>query len=158
MAKSDAIERFIRAAAEVGITVEPVRYPDGTRTAADAAAAIGCDVAQIAKSLIVIGPDGPVLALTAGHHRMDLDRLGEILGGPVVMSDAETARAATGFAIGGTPPFGHPGPIPTLLDPSLLTHEIVYGAAGTPDSCFPIAPADLKRVTNAAISDFVIDT
>jgi len=158
MAKSDALERFIRAAGEVGITVEPVRYPDGTRTAADAAAAIGCDVAQIAKSLIVIGPDGPVLALTAGHHRIDLDRIGEILGGPVVMSDADTARAATGFAIGGTPPFGHPALIPTLLDPSLLTHEIVYGAAGTPDSCFPIAPADLRRVTNAAISDFVKDT
>ncbi|GJM38883.1 MAG: aminoacyl-tRNA deacylase [Acidimicrobiales bacterium] len=155
MARSDALERFTAAARERGITVDAVRYPDGTRTAADAAAAIGCDVAQIVKSLVVIGPDGPALALTAGHHRVDLDKLSDHLGGPVRMSDAETARSATGFAIGGTPPFGHPEPLPTFLDPSLLDHEIVYGAAGTPDSCFPIGPEVLRGVTNATVFGFV---
>ena len=155
MAKSDARDRFLAAAADAGIPVEPVRYPDGTRTAADAAAAVGCDVSQIVKSLVVIGPDGPALALTAGHHRIDLGRLAEVLGGPVEMADAPAVRDATGFAIGGTPPFGHPAPLPTYLDPALLEHEAVYGAAGTPDSCFAIAPEALQRVTNARIASFV---
>ena len=155
MPEPRAVERFRSAAAEAGITVEPVRYPEGTRTAADAAAAIGCDVSQIVKSLVVLGPAGPALALTAGHHRIDLDRLAAVVGGPVAMSDADTAREATGFAIGGTPPFGHPSPLPTYLDPSLLEHETVHAAAGTADTCFPIAPEALKSVTNATIADFV---
>ena len=154
MAKRSAYDRFLAAAAEAGIPVEPVRYPAGTRTAADAAAAVGCDVSQIVKSLVVIGPDGPALALTAGHNRVDLERLAEVVGGPVEMSDPGTARDATGFTIGGTPPFGHPRPLPTYLDPSLLDHEVVYGAAGTPDSCFPIAPTALEAVTNATIAAF----
>lgn len=155
MVKPEAYDRFLEAASDAGITVEPVRYPDGTRTAADAAAAVGCEVSQIVKSLVVIGPDGAVLALTAGHNRIDLDRLGELLGGPVRMSDAVSAREATGFSIGGTPPFGHPTPMRTLIDPSLFDHDIIYGAAGTPDSCFPISPETLQRVTNASPEAFV---
>lgn len=155
MAKVDALERFRVAAAAEGVEVDPVRYPEGTRTAADAAAAIGCDVAQIVKSLVVIGPTGPALALTAGHNRLDPARLGDALGGEVTMSDPETARAATGFAIGGTPPFGHPTPIPTFMDPSLLEHDVVFGAAGTPDTCFPIDPQMLLDVTDATVLGFV---
>lgn len=155
MAKPDAAERFLAAAALAGVAVDPVRYPDDTRTAVDAAAAVGCSVAQIVKSLVLIGPEGPVLALTAGHHRIDLARIGEILGGPTRMSNADEARGATGFSIGGTPPFGHPAPIPTLIDPSLLEHNRVFGAAGTPDSCFPIAPDVLLQVTNAVPEAFV---
>lgn len=147
-------ERFLAAAAAVGVEVDAVVYPDGTRTAADAAAAVGCDVRQIVKSLVVVGPDGPALALTAGHHRVDLDRLAELLGGPVEMADAATVREATGFAIGGTPPFGHPHPLPTLLDESLLEHDVVHAAAGTPDSCFPIAPERLLAVTGATRAGF----
>ena len=155
MAKLDASERLLAAATDAGITVEPVRYPDGTRTAVDAAASVGCDVSQIVKSLVVVGPDGPALALTAGHHRVDLELLSVVLGGPTRMSDANEAREATGFTIGGTPPFGHPSPIRTVLDPSLLDHEVVYAAAGTADSCFPIAPDVLQRVTFAAPEAFV---
>lgn len=155
MARVDARERFVAAAADAGVDIDPVRYPEGTRTAADAAAAIGCEVAQIVKSLVVLGPDGPLLALTAGHHRLDLDRLGDVVGGPVTMSDPDSARAATGFAIGGTPPFGHHAPLPTYMDPSLLDHDVVHGAAGTPDSCFPIAPTRLRDVTDATVVDFV---
>ena len=155
MAKADAYERFLTAAAEAGILVEPVRYPEGTRTAADAAAAVGCGVSQIVKSLVVVGTDGPALALTAGHHRIDLDLLAEVMGGPVEMSDARAARDATGFSIGGTPPFGHPSPLRTYIDPSLLDHEVVYAAAGTPDSCFPIGPALLRAATGATIAGFV---
>jgi prolyl-tRNA editing enzyme YbaK/EbsC (Cys-tRNA(Pro) deacylase) len=134
-----------------------VHYPDGTRTASDAAAAVGCDVAQIVKSLVLTGPDGPVLALTAGHHRVDLDRLASVVGGEVRMATPDEVRAATGFAIGGTPPFGHPAPIPTVLDPSLLEHETVYAAAGTPATCFPIAPDRLRDATASTVAHFTAD-
>lgn len=149
MAKAGGGERFAQAAAELGITIEPVVYPEGTRTAVDAAVAIGCQLSQIAKSLLVIGPEGPVLALTAGHHRIDLDALGAFVGGAVRMADATEARDATGYAIGGTPPFGHPTPIRTVIDPALLEHETVYGAGGTPDRCFPIASAQLATIAGA---------
>ncbi|MEM8708150.1 MAG: YbaK/EbsC family protein [Actinomycetota bacterium] len=156
MAKIGGAERFLQAATALGIDVDPVTYPDGTRTAADAAAAIGCELSQIAKSLLVMSDDGPVLALTAGHHRLDLDKLGGHLGRAVRMANADEARAASGYAIGGTPPFGHPAPIPTLIDPALLAHETVYAAAGTPDRCFPISSARLQEATGAEPVDFVI--
>lgn len=156
MAKEDAVSRFCAAAAVLSIEVDPVRYPDGTRTAADAAAAIGCELSQIAKSLVCAGPDGPVLALTAGHNRLDLTKLSAVVGGEVRMATADEARSASGYAIGGTPPFAHPAPIPTWIDPDLLAHELVYGAAGAPDACFPIKSADLLRVTGAEPVDFVV--
>lgn len=154
MAREGGAERFVRAAAALGIEIEPVVYPEGTRTAVDAAEAIGCELSQIVKSLLVVGPGGPVLALTAGHNRMDLEALGAIVGGEVRMANADEAREATGYAIGGTPPFGHPEPIRTLLDPSLLDHEIVFGAGGTPDRCFPIASSRLHAVTGAETASF----
>ena len=154
MAKEGGAERFVRAAAALGIEIEPVVYPEGTRSAADAAAAIGCELSQIVKSLLVVGPDGPVLALTAGHNRIDLDALGALVGGQVRMADASEARDATGYAIGGTPPFGHPEPIRTLVDPSLLEHEVVYAAGGTPDRCFPILSTVLADVTGAEAASF----
>ncbi len=156
MAKEDGLARFTQAAGVAGVEVRPVRYPAGTRTAADAAAAIGCDVSQIAKTLVCTGPTGPVLALTAGHNRVDLDRLGGLVGGGVRMANADEVRAATGYAIGGTPPFGHPEKIPTFIDPDLCVHQTIYGASGTPDSCFPIAPAELIRVTGAAEEVFTV--
>ncbi len=154
MAREGGGERFVRAAAALGIEVEAVVYPDGTRTAADAAAAIGCELSQIVKSLLTIGPDGPVLALTAGHNRIDLEALATTVGGETRMADADEAREATGYAIGGTPPFGHPEPIRTLIDPALLDHEVVYAAGGTPDRCFPIPSATLARVTGAEPATF----
>ena len=156
MATDDALTRFSQAAGRADIEVRPVRYPEGTRTAADAALAIGCDVGQIVKSLVCTGPDGPVLALTAGHNRVDLDRLGELIGGEVRMATADEARSATGYSIGGTPPFGYPAAVPTLIDPDLLVHTTVYGAAGTPDSCFPITPAQLVAVTKATPGSFTV--
>lgn len=163
-----ALERFADAAAALGIEVAAVRYPSGTRTAEDAAAAIGCDVAQIVKSLVFAatpvdgsGPPaglpadpagtGVVLVLTSGAHRVDTDRVGRHLGVVLSRADPETARAATGFAIGGTPPFGHPRPLPTVLDRALLDHEVVFAAAGTPDACFPIDPHRLLAVTRAEV-------
>lgn len=153
MARSDALERFTASAAEHGILVDPVRYPEGTRTAADAAAAVGCDVAQIVKSLVLTGPQGAVLVLTSGASQVDLDALGERLGGEVRMATPDEVRAATGYAIGGTPPFGHPAALPTIVDPVLVRHEVVWAAAGTPDSCFPIDPDALAELTSASEVD-----
>ena len=154
MAKTGGAERFVLAAAELGVAVDAVTYPEGTRTAAEAAAAIGCELSQICKSLLVIGSDGPVLALTAGHNRVDLAALGTLVGGEVRMADAREARDSTGYAIGGTPPFGHPTPIRTLIDTDLLEHTVVYGAAGTPDRCFPIDSQHLLEVTGAEPARF----
>lgn len=148
-------ERFELAAAALGIDVAATEYPDGTRTAADAAAAIGCDVAQIVKSLVFTADGRPILALTSGANRVAVGRLAEAAGVDVVaQADADTVRAATGFAIGGTPPFGHDQVLDTYIDPDLLTHETVWAAAGTPSTCFPIAPAALLAVTNAIEAEF----
>ena len=156
VASSDALERFAASAAELGVVVEATRYPEGTRTAVHAAAAVGCDVAQIVKSLVLTGPDGPVLVLTSGASKVDVDALAGVLGGDTRMATADEVRAATGYAIGGTPPFGHPAPLRTLIDPALLGHDEVYAAAGTPDSCFPLTPARLVEATGAAGADIFV--
>ena len=98
------LERFRAEARELGVPVAPVRYPAGTRTAADAAAAVGCDVGQIVKSLVFASPTKLVLALTSGDNQVDIDRLGKLVGEEVSLADPEVVRGATGFAIGGTPP------------------------------------------------------
>ncbi len=157
---ADARERFLAAAADLGIAIDPVTYPDGTRTAQDAAAAIGCDVDQIVKSLVfvAVGEDGgerPVLALTSGGNRVDPERLAALFGAVRVRkAEAAEAREATGFAIGGTPPFGHPAPIDTVLDPHLATFAEVWAAAGTPRDVFRLTPDDLRRAGARDAGDF----
>jgi prolyl-tRNA editing enzyme YbaK/EbsC (Cys-tRNA(Pro) deacylase) len=152
---SGAIDRFLAAARELGLEPEIHRFPEGTKTADDAARAIGSDVAQIVKSLVFTADDGPLLALTSGANRADTSRLAELVGAREVRrATPEEARAATGFAVGGTPPFGHPGPVRALCDRALLAHEVVWAAAGTPDSVFPLTPADLLRCSGAEVADF----
>lgn len=151
---ASGFERFRAAAEELGVQVEPVRYPAGTRTAADAAAAVGCEVGQIVKSLVFATPTKLVLALTSGANQVDTDRLGGLAGEEVSLADPETVRGATGFAIGGTPPFGHLNPLATWIDEDLLAYDIVWAAAGTPDSCFPIVPAQLVAASGATPADF----
>lgn len=149
-----ALERFLEAAAVLGITPEVREFPDGTRTAAEAAAAVGCDVGQIVKSLVFVADGEPLLALTSGANRADPARLGALAGATEVRkADAEEARAATGFAIGGTPPFGHPRRLRVLVDQDLLGYEVVWAAAGTPKSVFPIAPDDLLRASGGEPAD-----
>lgn len=156
----DARTRFLTAAAGLGIDISPVTYPEGTHTAEDAAAAIGCDVAQIVKSLVFVAVDDggaqrPVLALTSGARRVDTGALATAVGATRVRkADAEEVRAATGFAIGATPPFGHPTPLPTLLDPHLSEHDEVWAAAGTPRDVFPLTPSDLLRAGARDAGDF----
>jgi len=151
---ASGLERFRAAAEELGVSVAPVRYPAGTRTAADAAAAVGCDVGQIVKSLVFATPTRLVLALTSGANQVDTDRLGELTGEKISLAAAEAVRSATGYAIGGTPPFGHLNPLPAWIDQDLLAYDTVWAAAGTPDSCFPIAPAQLAATAEALVGDF----
>ena len=151
---SGAIDRFLRAAHELGLEPEVLRFPQGTKTAADAARAIGCDVAQIVKSLVFTADDGPLLAYTSGANRADTVRLAALAGvREVRRATPEEARAATGFAVGGTPPFTM-DPMRSFIDETLLGFETVWAAAGTPDSVFSITPADLVRVTGATVAAF----
>jgi prolyl-tRNA editing enzyme YbaK/EbsC (Cys-tRNA(Pro) deacylase) len=145
-----AVDRFVARAAELGIVVEPRTFPEGTRTALDAATAIGCAVGAIVKSLVFVADGRPVLVLTSGANRVDEERLATALGASAVRkADADEVRAATGYAIGGTPPFGHDTALEVLLDEDLTTHAQVWAAAGTPSTVFPIDPGTLTSVTGA---------
>jgi len=147
---AEATERFASAARALGFEPEISRFPEGTRTAADAAAAVGCDVAQIVKSLVFAAGDDPVLVLTSGANQVDEAAVAAALGvDRIGKADAAVVREATGFAIGGTPPFGHVGELVTLIDEDLFDHDVVWAAAGTPDSCFPIAPDQLAELARA---------
>lgn len=151
---SNAIDRFLEAARVLGHPVEVRRFPEGTKTAEDAARAIGCRVGQIVKSLVFMAEGRSVLALTSGANRADVERLAELVGAAEVRrASPEEARAATGFAVGGTPPFGHPERIRTFLDRDLLAFEEVWAACGTPDSVFRTTPGELQRTALAEVAD-----
>lgn len=157
---ADARDRFADAAAELDVEIDPVTYPEGTRTAQDAADAIGCSVAQIVKSLVFIAEatdvdDRPVLALTSGARKVDTASLATLLAvDRVRKATADEVREATGYAIGGTPPFGHPRPLDTYLDPTLTEFEEVWAAAGTPRDVFRLSPQDLRRAGAQEVGDF----
>ncbi len=142
------------AATAAGLDVAVVTYPDGTRTAADAAAAIGCDVAQIVKSLIFVVGGQVTLALVSGANQLDEKKLAAATGGgKAKRADADQVREAAGFPIGGVPPFGHRTALPVYVDPDLLGFDRVWAAAGTPHTVFALAPADLVRVTGATVTE-----
>ena len=149
--RSDAIERFTVEAEASGLEVEVQQYPGGTRTAADAAEAVGCHVDQIVKSLVFMADVRPVLVLCSGGRRVDEERLASYLGTEIRIAGASEVRAATGFAIGGTPPLGHTVPLRTVVDPHLMDFDQVWAAAGTPDSVFPVKPKDLVKATGGAV-------
>ena len=139
--------------AESGIGVAVKQFPEGTRTAVDAARAVGCQVEQIVKSLVFVAGGRPVVALVSGANRLDEKRLAAVAGEPVTKADAETARTATGYAIGGVPPFGHATDLPVYMDRDLLGHGVVWAAAGRPDSVFEIAPERLRDLSQAVMAD-----
>ncbi len=124
-----------------------------TRTAREAAAAVGCSVEQIVKSLVFRGvtTDRAYLVLLSGSDRVDESRLAAVVGEPVVRADPEFVRQATGFAIGGVPPVGHDRPLPTLIDDRLLALPELWAAAGTPQAVFPLTPAELLRLTGGRV-------
>jgi prolyl-tRNA editing enzyme YbaK/EbsC (Cys-tRNA(Pro) deacylase) len=152
-----ATDRFLARAAALGVEVRPRRFPDGTRTAAQAAAAVGCDVAQIVKSLVFIADARPVLVLTSGANRVDEAKLAAATGATEVRkATADEVRAATGYAIGGTPPFGHDEPLEVLCDEHLLDHDVVWAAAGTPMDVFDLAPSVLLTASGAVRTDVAV--
>ena len=138
------------AASDTGIVVK--EFPQGTRTAVDAARALGCDLGQIVKSLVFVVGGKPVVALVSGANRLDERRLSAVAGEPVLKADAETARSATGYAIGGVPPFGHATEVPVFMDRDLLAYSVVWAAAGRPDSVFEIAPERLRDLSAATVA------
>ena len=137
----------------LGATSEVKHMPDSTRTAPEAAAAVGCDVAQIVKSLIFrsVAGDEAILVMVSGADRVDESLLAGVVGDQVERATAEFVRARTGFAIGGVPPVGHSEPVATYLDEHLLDLDLVWAAAGTPNAVFPIKPAELARITSAKV-------
>lgn len=148
------IERVSAAALRAGLEIAVERFPEGTRTAEDAARAIGCSVGQIVKSLVFIADGTPVVALVSGEHRVDTGRLAAATAASEVRrATGEEARAATGFAIGGVPPFGHAAPLTVLVDAALLRHARLWAAAGLPDAVFGLAPDDLVRASGGRVAD-----
>jgi prolyl-tRNA editing enzyme YbaK/EbsC (Cys-tRNA(Pro) deacylase) len=139
------------AGKETGLAVK--EFPAGTRTAIDAARAVGCEVGQIVKSLVFVAGGRPVVALVSGANRLDEKRFAAVAGEPVLKADAETARTATGYSIGGVPPFGHATDVPVFMDRDLLGYEVVWAAAGRPDSVFQIAPDRLRDLSGATLTD-----
>lgn len=153
MAEHPNVARVLAAAARQGTQLEIRRFPAGTRTAVDAATAVGCEVADIVKSLVFIADGRPLLALVSGADRVDLAALGGILGASEVQrATGDEARDATGVAIGGIPPFGHVADLPVLMDEHLLQRSTVWAAAGLPDTVFSIGPHELARLAGATIA------
>lgn len=155
---SKSMARVTRALEAAGLRAE-IHALGEARTAAQAAAVAGCHIDQIAKSIIFAGADSgrAVLFLTAGGNQVDPMRASAVAGEGLGKADAALIRAQTGFAIGGVAPVGHLSPIRAYLDPRLMDFAVIWAAAGTPHHIFPIAPADLHRLTGAELADFTAD-
>lgn len=132
-------ERFQARLRELGLDSEVQELADSTRTAQEAAAAVGVEVGQIVKSLVFVDDEGPLLCLCAGDRRVDTERLGH----GVRQAKGDEVRAATGFAIGGVPPVGHEQPVRTVVDASLRRFDVVWCAGGTPHAVFSTSPEAL---------------
>ena len=146
-------QRFQRTMQTLGFSIEVVELSDSTRTAKEAAQAIGTRVEQIVKSLIFKGQhtDKPILVVASGTNRVNEKRLSELVGEPIGKADADFVRQHTGFAVGGVPPTGHIQPIATYIDEDLLRYEEIWAAAGTPHAVFRLTPADLQKMTAGSV-------
>lgn len=146
-------DRVKLAAEQAGLDISVLEMPQSTRTAEEAAAACGCDVAQIVKSLIFRRADNgrPVLLLVSGSNRVDLDKVAGVIGSALLRADADYVRAETGFAIGGVAPIGATAPIATYMDENLLAFETIWAAAGKANSLFRTEPAPLAKAAGAEV-------
>ena len=143
-----------RARREYDFEVDVKEFPEGTKTAADAAAAIGCDVAQIASSIAMRADDALVVVVTSGANRVDAEKVADLHGAKTVeMADAGEIKATLGWSIGGVPPFCHDADVPVYMDETLAEFEKLWAAAGTPEAVFPIAPDRLRELAGAEIAD-----
>lgn len=145
------VDRFREAVARLGLDPQVREFDESTHTAVEAAAAIGCDVAAIVKSLVFAADGAPLLVLVSGPNRVDTVALGARLGATIGKADAAFVKSATGYSIGGVPPLGLAAPVRTVMDETLLALDVVWAAAGTATSVFPIAPAELARLAGAEI-------
>ena len=154
---SKSLRRVQSALTEAGVSAEVMEMPAETRTAQQAADAAGCDLDQIAKSIIFRGlnTDSAILFLTAGGNRVSADKASVCAGEPLGKADADLIRRQTGFAIGGVAPIGHLNPIRAFYDSTLLKFTTIWAAAGTPRHIFPIDPHILQEISDAQLEDFI---
>jgi Cys-tRNA(Pro) deacylase len=160
-------QKVADAARQLGLDIQIIEFEQTTRTAQEAADAIGqhpsgigCQVAQIVKSLLFVVDGQPVVALVSGANQLDERKLAALRGVSrkrVQRADAETAKAATGFSIGGVPPFGHLSALPVYVDQDLTRFEVVWAAAGTPFAVFAITPQELVRASGGTVVDLAAD-
>jgi prolyl-tRNA editing enzyme YbaK/EbsC (Cys-tRNA(Pro) deacylase) len=146
-------QRVQDALKALAVASQVVELPASTRSAAEAAQAIGCRVEQIAKSLVFRGlsTNRPVLAMVSGANRVDEERLGELIAEDVAKADADYVRQRTGYAIGGVPPVGHVESLLCLIDEDLFQYDTIWAAAGTPRAVFRLTPVDLQRITGGRV-------
>ncbi len=150
---SASAQKVQKALAALGMSFQVIELPDTTRSAAEAAQAIGCEVGQIAKSLIfqTSQTHQPVLIIASGPNRVNEQKIGQLLGEAIEKADADFVRQKTGFAIGGVPPIGHTETPRTFIDEALLQYNEIWAAAGTPHAVFRLAPADLLTMTGGQV-------
>jgi prolyl-tRNA editing enzyme YbaK/EbsC (Cys-tRNA(Pro) deacylase) len=147
-------QKVQNALQEMGVACVVREMPASTRSAQDAAQAIGCQVGQIVKSLVFTGKESrkPYLLLVSGANRVDEKKIGPLIGEPIEKADADFVRQQTGFAIGGVPPVGHAQALTTLIDEDLLPYDEIWAAAGTPNAVFPLTPADLLKISRGKVA------
>ena len=151
------VATVVEAGRVAGLPVEPVEFPEGTRTALDAAAAIGVEVGQIVKSLVFAVDGKPVVALVSGANTLDEGKLAVAAGGTsAARVDADTVREVTGFPVGGVPPLGYRQALHVFLDRDLLAYDVVWAAAGTPHANFSASPMALAGATAAVVCDLAV--
>lgn len=150
---NNSVDRVRAALVSAGHEDTIAEFPDGTRTAADAAAAVGCTVAQIAKSIVLRAGEQVVLVIASGINRVDVAKVSSLLGATVKNADARWVRDTTGFAIGGVAPVGHLTPLRVLIDEDLMTLDPVWAAAGSPRHAFRSTARDIVRMTGGQIAD-----
>lgn len=150
-----SVQRVEQALAALGIETSIVEFAASTRTAVEAAREIGCDVAQIAKSIVLRGleDDSCILVIASGASRVDEKKVAALIGQPVGKADAAFVRARTGFAIGGVAPVGHAGPVTVLVDESLWSLDPIWAAAGAPNAVFCLSADDLHRIPDIRVED-----
>ncbi|MBX5451773.1 YbaK/EbsC family protein [Thermogemmatispora sp.] len=151
---SPAARRVQEALVAGGFHCEVIELATSTRTASEAARAVGCELGQIVKSLVFRGRESgrPILVEASGANRVDEQRLAELVGEAVERADADFVKERTGFAIGGVPPVGHKEPLETFIDEDLLRYERIWAAAGTPSALFALTPAELQAMTGGRVA------
>jgi prolyl-tRNA editing enzyme YbaK/EbsC (Cys-tRNA(Pro) deacylase) len=150
---SASARKVQEALAKLGFSLEVVELPHSTRTAVEAAQAVGCEVGQIVKSIVFRGvrSQQPIMVAASGSNRVNEKRIASVINEPLGKADADFVRQHTGFVIGGVPPVGHAQPLQTFIDEDLLHYSEIWAAAGTPHAVFRLTPADLVRMTSGRV-------